>query len=71
MVLKIGVLWYYVMLQMIVNYFISVSISEMFKPLQNSVFLTESIINLFLKKCGWKRGPKTNFINIFYLSKCF
>lgn len=44
MVLKLGVLWYYVLLQMIVNYFISVSISEMFKPLQNSVFLIESII---------------------------
>lgn len=42
MVLKIEGLWYYVM--MIVLDVISVSISEMFKPLQNSVFLIESII---------------------------
>lgn len=44
MVLKIEGLWYYVMWQIIVIDVISVSISEMFKSLQNSVSLIESII---------------------------
>lgn len=44
MVLKIEGLWYYVMWQIIVIDVISVSVSEMFKPLQNSVSFIESII---------------------------